>query len=422
MSLQKQPERNLLTYIAKHKKIADKSAGANNNGNLTGVYQSEDGRQTILFKQGKNEAETIAEFVAAGLYNTVLNGLASECLLAYPDNSQAKNIQDNAKQIYVGSVFFQEFTEIFKDAGFKSREKFTRLLHHHKTKKLVSKYKNNEDFHKVLASSLWLGDYDIHWGNFGSAVINGKKRIVKIDHGWSLYKLRPKIDFLKHFGHLTPGKPTNHFWDFAVNDCELYLSDKFSKALDDVASINIVDIEKTIQQRLDEAAKLYDDKYLINFARRSGINQQKLKEKTGDELKTIITTEISSLLKQRQDYLKNLSTAIKLENCITQNPKTKKFNIDIIELNKIYHKNPNFFADNKLKYKFRKAENKLNTKVLTEIINQDITIIKLAASKKSTNNIKAKINIAKKPNTRLSLTEIQKLLVQHQKGQEKTTS
>ena len=65
---------------------------------------------------------------------------------------------------------------------------------------------------QVIATSLLIGDFDVHWGNIGVVRDKGKKpKLVRIDFGAAFEKLNKKINPHSISEHLPGFGPTNHF-------------------------------------------------------------------------------------------------------------------------------------------------------------------------------------------------------------------
>ncbi|APJ04082.1 hypothetical protein [Silvanigrella aquatica] len=249
--------------ISCYKSIGGKSSGANTSGIATGVYAvNVKGKEyKVLFKQGRNDAESICEFLAHKIYELIIPGYSSKTILAFEEESSKSKFDysNRHKNIYVGSVFFENFMETHKLIGFKERPFFLQTLHNKKISLFIDMYKDKYNLEKVIATALWLGDYDVHIGNIGSAIINNKTSIVKIDHGWSFAQLQDYPSRKK-----TPwaflngiGKPTNHFNDYNVNG--FYSSPSFKRAIEEIKSIDRVTIENTLTKAFYNVYPFYQN-------------------------------------------------------------------------------------------------------------------------------------------------------------------
>lgn len=250
-----------------------KEGGQISKSELGGVYQATVGNSDyyVLFKQGRNDGETISEFIASKFYNYALHGFGASVFLAKKNeltNTKIVNKQNFHSEVYIGSVFFKEFREIFKLMQLKERPIFLQTFHENKAKNFVSMYKNT-NLGEVLAVSLWLGDYDTHIANLGLANINNNQHFVKIDHGWSFAELQDTMDYKKlPWSKLHGfGKPTNHFADYDYEDFYTNPNLSFAKKLFALKYIDRNDIRKILIFAFNELQMYYKFSAFEEFAK-----------------------------------------------------------------------------------------------------------------------------------------------------------
>ena len=102
------------SHIISYTKKGDKIGGQVSKANLGGVYEYKHFSEyyTVLFKQGRNDGETISEFLAAKLYHLVIPGYASQVILAKEKEETKTKLfikKDLHTEVYVGSIFFENF-------------------------------------------------------------------------------------------------------------------------------------------------------------------------------------------------------------------------------------------------------------------------------------------------------------------------
>ncbi|KAB8031984.1 hypothetical protein [Fluviispira multicolorata] len=185
-----------------------------------GIYEKNINNQkyTILFKQGRNDGETICEFLAKAIYELVIPGYAANIFFSkYNDVTLTKNMKKNDLHynIYIGSVFFEDFFEIHKIMGYKERPRFLNTFHSKDSKHFVNVFKNS-NLGRILATSLWVGDYDVHIANIGTSTEKNRYHFVKIDHGWSFAQFQDRMNYksVPWSGFSALGRPTNHYKDY----------------------------------------------------------------------------------------------------------------------------------------------------------------------------------------------------------------
>ena len=196
-------------------KIGGKSGGANQPGLHGGVYIhpykiTEDGEpktklQMILFKQDTKKHfitkkktihhdKNIIEFVCGRIMNTLIGDLASSIFFAtaptsaneklnLPDQGEKKADPDaTGENVYIGSVFYDNYKDLFAELKFKKRTPFMEVLNnkkfidgfcHEKNGKLECNY---DHFNETIIASAQINDFDVHSGNIGIVKNDGLRK------------------------------------------------------------------------------------------------------------------------------------------------------------------------------------------------------------------------------------------------------
>ncbi|KAB8029958.1 hypothetical protein [Fluviispira multicolorata] len=259
------------SYINEYKSISKKIGGVSAKGALTGVYEIDTNgkKRRLLFKQGRDDGENIAEFIAAIFYSCFLQGYGAGVILAKYDSSidTKTNVKDDLhNNIYVGSSFFDDFKEVFKIMGLSKRPG---RIHTKGTsfKNFVQNNKNT-NLGEVIAISLWLGDYDTHSANLGTALVDHEKVFVKIDHGWSFAFLQDNMNYKKTpWSKLSLDKPANNFSDY---DKDNFLNDSsgtFRLKIHDLKSIDKEYIRIILVEAFKKLEKVYNPSAYQSFAK-----------------------------------------------------------------------------------------------------------------------------------------------------------
>ncbi|BBH52548.1 hypothetical protein [Fluviispira sanaruensis] len=261
-----------LKYITNFSKKGRKLGGQVSRCQHGGVYEGYKNNKkiTVLFKQGRNDGETISEYLATALYNLIIPGYASYVFFSkYDQLTYTKNVRKNDLHIniYIGTIFFEEFIEAHKIMGYEERPYFFRSLHSSRGKDFVQIFQNT-NLGRILAAALWLGDYDTHTANIGGAKINGRYSFVKIDHGWSFAQIQDQMNLKKTpwSGLQAIGRPTNHFQDYDFNGFYQNSAGEFQKTIRLLKHIGPEDIKRTLQAAFHEINKYYSEEAYISFA------------------------------------------------------------------------------------------------------------------------------------------------------------
>jgi hypothetical protein len=96
--------------------IGKKQGGQNSTNEYGGVYELKNinantNTNIVLFKQGRNDGETICEYLASQLYELIIAGYAAKVFMAkFKYNSDTFSINLNKKihpEIYIGTIFLK---------------------------------------------------------------------------------------------------------------------------------------------------------------------------------------------------------------------------------------------------------------------------------------------------------------------------
>lgn len=345
-----------------------KKGGAKNTGKRTGVYTFQNGErsETMLLKQGANVGETVAEYVGGCLYGLTIPEYSARCILAKDDTDPALSLDS----VYVGSIFqkTKKTQDGFAAAGYRSRPFFagTRA----RLKKLFDS--NDSLIRKILdinddtghtleysaANVLWHGDHDFHTGNVVLVEDENKKKFVKIDHGFSFFNFNRKVvdifnPLAGKFLSISPKRflkgekliefyPTNHFWDYAVENKQFYFNAHFVKACEEIVNCKPEAIRQNIEASLKNVQAIYGtnaNEAFKQFALRIGMNESEIlpiaKRKNADFIRYKIEDHMVGKLIERQASISNLAEYCKKHTAKldkSRNLISKKLNKKVIKL------------------------------------------------------------------------------------------
>lgn len=353
----------LLSHPQKYK---PKQGGSKNTGKRTGVYSfaSENNQtETLLIKQGANVGETIAEYIGANLYGLTIPEYSARCILVGDKSNPSPSIDD----VYVASIYQKadSIEDAYSAAGYSSRGMFAgekaRVKHlFNNNDSLIRKVLelNDESGHTLeysAANVLWHGDNDFHTGNTVLVTDKDGKKFVKIDHGFSFFNFGKKVvdifnpmagkvmsvspkKFVKG-GKLLEFYPTNHFWDYAIENKQFYFNAQFVKACEEIVNQTPEDIRNNIEKSLNNVQAAYGEnanEAFKQFALRMGMKSQHIhqlaKGKT-DFLRYAIEDHMVSRLIERQASISKLAAYCKSQTAKldkTRHAFSKKLNKAII--------------------------------------------------------------------------------------------
>lgn len=341
--------------------LAKKSLGANDGGELGGIYKNSDDILSMIKSEGDSR-KNISEFLGSQIFQTTNPNHGAKVSLTVPDHltervNQEGGLQSDGSEVYVRSEFFKNYSDdmyvdmdkhmstetkpsgwLRKDGG---RPIFmgTRELLSNTLSKAFEEL-NYSSFDKIAPTSLLIGDFDIHTGNIG--VIRDPKdytippKLVRIDFAGSLDQLEGNIHPYSWSRHLPLLGPTNHFREFPSklsHKSKLSHNDSFVKGLLDTAQ---VDLNKTIDDSFAELSKYYSNKALANWAKMA--MSQKFKNIPLENIKVAdIKDAFKETMQKRQQSLKEYGLQIKLGLLVT------KGKINIPELRELVQEHPDYF-------------------------------------------------------------------------------
>ena len=323
--------------------VGAKDGGARPSGEYGGIYKSND--KTALIKRD-NCAQDIAEFLGAKIHSATVPDHSPELFLARIPESD-ENPSKDGSDVYLVSVFFNNYKDLYKDIYTEAeieipndRPRGIGIIGEG-TKIFRSGLKDNgyTGFPEVMATSLLIGDFDVHWGNIGVVRNeNQDPKLVRIDFGAAFEKLKEEINPHSVSEHLPGFGPTNHFKEFPR---EMKLNDQFIEELERVSKLNLDD---TINKSFDELKKVYSEEALLEFGHRLGVNFQHNPDQQEDISETI-KNHLKAIIQERQTSLKNFATELKIDLCIEKNTETGKWELNTEKFQQTVEDNPEYFKD-----------------------------------------------------------------------------
>ncbi|MDD9334469.1 MAG: Sca4 family protein [Rickettsiaceae bacterium] len=335
--------------------LAKKSLGANDGGELGGIYKSSDDLLSMIKSEGDSR-KNISEFLGSQIFQATNPNHGAKVSLTVPDHLTEKvhqegGLQSDGSEVYVRSEFFKNYSGdmyVDMDKHMSTKTKPSGWLRKDGgrpifmgTRELLSNTlsKAFEELHyssfdKIAPTSLLIGDFDIHTGNIG--VIRDPEdstilpKLVRIDFAGSLDQLEDNIHPYSWSRHLPLLGPTNHFREFPS---KLSHNDSFVKGLLDTAQ---VDLNKTIDDSFAELSKYYSDKALANWAKMAMC--QKFKDIAPEHIKIAdIKDAFKETMQKRQQSLKEYGLQIKLGLLVT------KGKINTPKLRELVQEHPDYF-------------------------------------------------------------------------------
>jgi len=354
---------SLLNHPQKFKR---KAGGAKNTGKRTGVYSFEenDWTETMLIKQGANVGETIAEYIGANLYTLTIPEYTARCIMVRDDSSKKPGLED----VYVASIYPKgnSIQDAYAAAGYRERglfagEKARVKALFNKDESLIRRIVdlNDRSGHTLehsAANVLWHGDHDFHTANTVFVQNDKGDKFVKIDHGFSFFNFKKKIiDIFNPFagkimsispkqyakgGKIIEFYPTNHFWDYAIENKQFYFNAEFVKACEEIVNRTPEEIRNNIEQSLNNIQTTYGPHAkaaLVQFALRIGMKKQEIGFEAGkvnvDFLRYRIENHMVTRLIERQASISKLANYCKAHTAKLDKNRyafSKKLNTQII--------------------------------------------------------------------------------------------
>ncbi len=307
-----------------------KEFGANEAGELGGVYISQDNSLSLVKKENKIE-KNISEFLGSQIFQATNPDHGAKVSLIVPNHlttqvDQKGGLQSDGSEVYVQSKFFNNYSGdmyvdmdnhmskktkpggwLRKDGGRPLFMGTRELLSSTLTK--AFKELHYSDFDKIAPTSLLIGDFDIHIGNIGVIRYPDNStvppKLVRFDFAGSFDQLEDDIHPHSWSRHLPLLGPTNHFKEFPS---ALKYNDLFVKGLLDTAQ---VDLNKTIDNSFVELSKYYNDKALANWTKMA--MSQKFNNIAPENIKIAdVKDALKETMQKRQQSLKEYGLQIKL--------------------------------------------------------------------------------------------------------------
>jgi hypothetical protein len=281
-----------------------------------GIYKLTTGTTTDIFlikRDSEKPQNDIAEYLAASIFSKTAPGYGAEIELVKNTSPSPENPEN--KNAFLASKYFKNYTDFFKEAGYKDRpEKLEAIQAMLPGKGYVKKelLKKNQDnsykyngYEQSLVTSLLLGDFSVHSGNMG--VIGQKddktKKLVRIDFGAAFRELKSDINPYQSVKNRI-GLEKNYF--LRDHPSERIESKEFAAELRKIAAMDLTD---TIEQKWQDVKSNFDDKAIKDFGLQLGVSAENL---TPDGIKS----HFASTLKERQESLKDIATEIDLNIAI----------------------------------------------------------------------------------------------------------
>ncbi|WP_342272492.1 Sca4 family protein [Candidatus Tisiphia endosymbiont of Parasteatoda lunata] len=335
--------------------LAKKSLGANDGGELGGIYKNSDDLLSMIKSEGDSR-KNISEFLGSQIFQATNPNHGAKVSLTVPDHLTEKvhqegGLQSDGSEVYVRSEFFKNYSGdmyVDMDKHMSTKTKPSGWLRKDGgrpifmgTRELLSNTlsKAFEELHyssfdKIAPTSLLIGDFDIHTGNIG--VIRDPEdstilpKLVRIDFAGSLDQLEDNIHPNSWSRHLPLLGPTNHFREFPSS---LKYNELFVKGLLDTAQ---VDLNDTIDNSFAELSKYYSDKALANWAKMA--MHQKFKDIAPENIKIAdVKDALKETMQKRQQSLKEYGLQIKLGLLVT------KGKINTPKLRELVQEHPDYF-------------------------------------------------------------------------------
>lgn len=309
-----------------------KSGGAQSAGEFGGIFTHGEGdeKKHVLVKT-ENPANDITEFIASKIFAKTAPGYGADVRIIDVNPEDGRKVEP-----YIGSVYFREYVDLMKEVTHEKAPKkdgrvfmagtvnrFTRFIR----KKMLGKDGKPEytGFPESMATSLLLGDFDVHTGNVGAVGEKGsKKKLVRIDFAAALKDLDDELHPHSHIRHPVGFGPTNHFKEYPR---ELRLSPEMAEHAMKVGS---EDLDKTINESMGEVAEKFSIDSLKQFAKKVGVKKdifESLSEKK--EVKEAISNHLKTKMKARQKSLKNFAAEAAIYSAFDKDGNLK----DEIEVN-----------------------------------------------------------------------------------------
>lgn len=300
--------------------VSKKEGGANSAGDFGGVYEDDMdvASRKMLLKHDAAEKD-MAEFLASRIFEVTV-----------PDHSARVDLvtvreASGEKHNYIASRFLDDYKDLSREvvdryAPRKGGRTFAagtvdRITGFLRVGMLgrdgTPKY---DGFAQTMATSLLVGDFDVHTGNVGVVGRGaGRKKLVRIDYAAAFANLEAEIHPHSRSRHLAGMGPTNHFREYPHS---MRISPEMAA---ECMRVSAIDVSGAVNRAFDEIAMSYSAGDLKKFALRMGIKEEM--PVSHSALVDMIKSKTSATLKQRQESLKEFGIEIALTLCFDKNGK-----------------------------------------------------------------------------------------------------
>lgn len=371
------PDMNAYLYVKA------KGGGANSpgkfGGEYIGCYLDENNNlqvQRSLFKQDTKKAhiyhdKNIAEFVAGHIMNELIGDSAASVFFARaPDDKQQSVPDSKGSGVYVASIFYDGFQELFKvvytDQGKTPPEDRVKGKGTVIAKDFSETFDRGMvvvsedgsahcrygDFPQTVVAPLLVGNFDLHSGNFGVVTNkNGEKVLVVIDHGAALDHLEDNVHMHSHSRHPVGLGPTNHLRELPR---ALKISPEFAAELERVGGYDPIQLNKAIDIAMGEMAANYGRDPIAEFANTLGMkvdakaSKEQIVESATQFLKDKMAARQVSLMNLALEIRMSLAVKLKADGSIEPNK----------ELDDLIKKNPNYFLQSDFHFRGKEQRDK----------------------------------------------------------------
>ena len=347
-----------------HVFLGSPSGGKQKKAEHTGFYEVYDDKDNKTARKFYKKSEDypvddMMEYMAAG----ILRKLVGEEHI--PKINLVRTTDTGT--VYLETDVLPGFTEIYKHGRSPTAEVHRSSIKKEILKRIQGKLSKREkknrgsqndtqtnlsnNFAKILAGCLLIGEYDVQPENLAFYNNNGKREIAKIDHGWAFKNiLKPKhkvINLFSPYSRFSKSekrmRPVNHFLIYKdiLKDYKI-----MPKALTDIAGkLDEVISGKIIENSLNEILKNYpvDGLGYVTILEQNKIKcLSEIGEKMGVELSTLnqdftkkdsenLKTELVNLI-QSQLVIRKFSLLLTAEFIKIKNQKIEEIPDKIIEI------------------------------------------------------------------------------------------
>lgn len=313
-----------------------KTGGIHKSDPSGGIYQTKD--DTYLIKRDVSKSQNdVAEYLSAKIFEETAKNSGAEIELARL-NSNAPNPTNNQNAFLVSKYFKNGYQDFYKEAKYNDRPSKLEAIQsklmsrNYVNRKLAEKdakgqYKY-QDYEKIMASSLLVGDFSVHSGNIG-VLTQDNNKLVRIDFGAAFRDFSSEV---KPFASIKNriGAEKNYF--LRDHPKERIVNRAFSKELRNIAN---KDLNSTIDQAWQQIETNFKaenvkkgENTIYSFAKQIGADEVDPKD------------FLKNRLKERQQSLKNFANEIDLQLAVREKDQNKI--LDVIK--KAEEESPGHFA------------------------------------------------------------------------------